>query len=197
MAPLPVIANTYRVAFNWTNTANGLVATNVMHFSKSSGNPADLALKLNTHATNTMWESETTSASVTQIVITPLDGSSVSFPYTPATPANWTGHGGSGDFIPQDSAILKLLTAKRGRSYRGRVYLPWLAEGQASNGQILGSLKTTLNTAWVAFVANMLGDNWQLCVASYTNATSEPVLAIAAETYTATQRRRNKRNSSV
>lgn len=197
MAPLPIISNVYRVALNWTNTANGLVATNVMHFKKASSNPAALASSLDTNATNTMWEMQTTAASVTNIQITPLDGSSVTFPYTPITPAHWTGHGGAGDFSPQIANIIKLLTAKRGRSYRGRVYLPWVAEGQSGDGGLNGTSKATCTAAWVAFMAAMTGDGFDLVVASYLHSTSENVVALACEGYTATQRRRNKRNSAV
>jgi len=197
VAPLPIITDTYRVALNYTNTVNGLIAANVMHFKKSGGTSADLATKLNSHATNTMFELLPTTCSVTSIVITPLDGSSASYPYTPATPANWTGHGGAGDFSPQVAAIVKLLTGKRGRSYRGRVYLPWIAEAQSGGGGLNGTSKNTTTSAWTAFLAAMLGDGWQMVVASYKLETSEAVLTTTCEGFTATQRRRNARNSTV
>lgn len=185
------------MALNWTNTVDGHTATNVMHFRSGSGDPATLAAQLDANATNTMWELQPTPAKVTGIVVTPLDGSSVSLPYNPDTPANWTGHGGAGDFVPQVAAIVKLLTAKRGRSYRGRLFLPWVAESQIAQGGINGTSRATATAAWIAFAAAMSADSYDLVVASYLLETADDVVALGVEGYTATQRRRNARNSSV
>ena len=197
MAPLPVIADTYRVALSWTNTVNSMTATNVMHFHRAGSNPAQLATDLDAHVTNTMWECCATPWSVTGIVITKLDGGSVSFPYIPGTPAKWTGHGGAVDFAPNVAVIMKLLTAKRGRSYRGRVFLPGIAESQTDKGLVVGSTKTTMDGAWLAFRLAMTAASWDFCVASYRLATQEPIVALATEKFTATQKRRLQRNASV
>lgn len=194
---LPVITNVYRCAFKWNNPTYGLNAVNVMHFKKAGSTAAALAAALNTNATNTMWEHTSTSSKITEIDITPLDAGTVTLQYAVGTPANWTGHGGAGDVIPQSCAVIKLLTGKRGRAYRGRVFLPWLAEGQSDNGKILGSLQTTLNGAWLAFHTAMTAAGWDFVVASYRYQTAEDVVTAAAETWTATQKRRLIRTAAI
>jgi hypothetical protein len=192
-----VIADTYRVAFNWTNTANSLTATNVMHYHKAGSSAAAVAAIIDGLGTSAMFVGQPTSCSITQLVVTPLDGSGVSFPLTPSTPAHWTGSGGAVDFLPQVAIVIKLLTTKRGRSFRGRVFLPFASEGQVTDGAVVGSTKTSLNTAWIAFhtAATAAGLDW--CVASYKLAQQNPVAAVACESATATQRRRMTRTSAV
>jgi hypothetical protein len=99
--------------------------------------------------------------------------------------------------VPQVAAILKQLTAKRGRSYRGRLYLPFIAEGQIGNGGINGTSRATATAAWIAFHTAMTSAGFDWVVASYLLATAEPVVAVGVEGFTATQRRRLARNSSV
>ena len=195
--PLPVITNVYRCALNWTNSTNAMVATNVIHVQKAAVTASDVATELDTDATNTMWELQTTDQQVTQIVVTKLDGSSASFPYTPATPANWTGHGGAGDFVPQVAAIVKCITGKRGRSYRGRIFLPWIAEAQMGDGGLNGTSRATCTAAWREFLADMQGNGFVPVVASYKLATAEPILDMAVEGFVATQRRRLVRTSAI
>lgn len=191
--PLPVIADTYRVAFNWTNTQDTSLATNVMHFRKGGSNPAALQTSLDAHVTADMWKMVSPGASVDNLVITPLDGSSVSYPWSTGKPAKWTGNGAAGDWIPQVSSLIKLLTAKRGRSYRGRVFLPFTSEGTVAYGICNATYVGLCTTAWVNFRTAMIADGFQIVIASYVLATAENVIAIACESRTATQRRRQVR----
>jgi len=190
VAPLPVIADTYRVALNWTNTANSMKATNVMHFQRSGSNSASLSTALDANVTQAMWGLVSSTASVHDYVITPLDGSSVSFPVITGNPAKYTGIGGAGDFIVQGASIIKMLTAKRGRSYRGRLYLPWVPEGAQSNGTLTAGSVTSVTNAWIAFHTAMTASSWALCIASYKLAYQDPVAALVCEPLIATQRRR-------
>lgn len=190
MAPLPVIADTYRVAFNWTNNSNSFVATNVMHFRKGGGNPAALWTALDAQATAGMWNCVSGHGSVNEVIITPLDGSSVSFPVFTGKPAKWTGNAGSSDWIPQSCAIVKFLTAKRGRSYRGRIYLPWVNESEQSVGILTAGSVTAGNAAWVTWLAAMIGTGYKPVVASYLHATADDIIAVQFESLVATQRRR-------
>lgn len=197
MAPLPLISDTYRVAFNWVNTAvTGLVATNVMHFHKSGSSAPAVAAIIDGLGTAAMWGSIVPQASINNIVVTPLDGSGVSFPLTPTVAAHWTGSGAAGAFVPNVAVIIKLLTQKRGRSFRGRVYLPFTDSTTISDGNVLTATKTGLNTAWVAFhtAATAAGLDW--AVASYKLASQLNVAAVACEAQTGTQRRRLARTSS-
>lgn len=198
MAPLPVIADTYRVAFNWVNSdVSALVATNVMHFHKSGSSPAAVATILDTNATANMWSHAGTHSHVASLQITPLDGSSVTFPFVTGSPAKWSGTQTGNDPIPAECAIIKLLTNSRGRSFRGRVYLPWMDESARASGQISSAVKTSLNSAWIAWHTALTSAGLDFVVASYKLAQQNPVSALAAETYTATQRRRQVRTSAT
>lgn len=193
MAPLPVIADTYRVALNWVTGVNTETATNVIHVRKSGTNAAAVVAELDSHVTAAMWSLSPSASAIHDVVCTKLDGSAVSFPFITGGPAKWSGNGGSGDYIPQMASIVKMLTAKRGRSYRGRVYLPWVPENNQTNGVLLGTNVTLVTNAWVTFLAAMASAGFPLVVASYKLATAEEVVAVECEARAATQRRRMKR----
>ena len=164
-----------------------------MHFRNSAGNAPDLASKLDSHVAAGMWGTVSHLASIDSVTLTPLDGGGVSVPLVPGAVAKWQGAGGSGDFIPQACTIMKLLTARRGRSYRGRLFLPFVPEASQSQGTLVTGDVDAEAAAWATFMAAMAGDGYDLVVASYTLATAEDVVAIAGEYKTATQRRRQKR----
>lgn len=197
MAPLPIITDVYRVAFNWQNSANAQIATNVMHFHKSGSNAAAVSAIVDAAGTASMFIGQPGTCSITQFVTTPLDGTSVSFPQTPTSPAHWVGGAGSVDFIPQASILLKLLTLGRGRSARGRVYLPFTAESVVAQGVLASGTKTSLNGAWIAFHTALTSAGLDWVVASYKNSTASNVAALGFENQTATQRRRLRRTSAV
>lgn len=193
MAPLPVILNTYRVALGWVNSDTGLTATNVMHFRKAASNPAALFTSFDSHVTQAMWDHTNTHSQITTIDITPLDGTSVTLPEV-ITPAAKYGGGFAGTaIIPQCAAIVKLVTGKRGRSYRGRLFLPWVDEAAFDEGMIVGANNTAQQAAWVAFIAAMTGDGWAQVVASYKLATAENVVGVLCEKHTGTVRKRWQR----
>jgi hypothetical protein len=194
MAPLPVIANTYRVAMEWGNSDYpNWIATNVIHLNKSSSNPAAVAAALEANVAAAMWQVQSTHSTIKNLVITPLDGSSVAFPIATTGGAKWSGNQSNNTPTAQNCNIVKLLTAKRGRSYRGRIFLPW-ADEQAVDGNLLHTGNASACTAaWVAFHTAMTAAGFNLVVASYKLATVDNVAALACENYTATQRRRNKR----
>lgn len=197
MAPLPVIANTYRCAFNWMRTDSDRTATNVMHFVKSGSTPAALWTSLNSHVTAAMRDHTGPSSVINEVVITPLDGTSVSLPQPTGGGTGWHGNLSDVDYIPQAACLVKLVTAFRGRSQRGRVYLPWVTENSQSNGTFDPTNRAAMDSAWTAFVAAMTGDGFVLSVASYKLAIAHPVVAIGIETDIATIRRRNTRVSSA
>ena len=188
-----MINDVFRVALNWSAPASSLNATNVIHFRNAGGSSGDLTLKMNSHVTAGMWGTVSHLASITDVVVTPLDGGSVSVPFLTGSPTKWAGAGGSGDFIPQAATIMKLLTARRGRSYRGRVFLPFVPEASQAQGTLVTGDVDAEAAAWATFMSDMAGDSYDLVVASYSLATADDVVAIAGEYKTATQRRRQKR----
>lgn len=196
VAPLPVIANVYRVALNWTNADfPSRVATNVIHLRKAGSNPAALWTSLDAHATAAMWETQDTHTQVNSVAITPLDGSGTTLTVNTGRPAKWSGAQATHDFSPQTCTVLKLVTAKRGRSYRGRVYLPFTCENSQVAGIVDNGQGAAMTAAWVAWMAAMAADGFALVVASYLLSTAENVVALACEADVATQRRRNKRTA--
>lgn len=192
MAALPIIPNVYRVAFNWSGPG-GETATNVMHFLKTSGTASDLFDEIDAQVTAAMWVSQPASCKITEVVITKLDGTSASQTFTPAAVAKWAGGSGSTSPIPQAAAIVKFVTAKRGRSYRGRVFLPFIGENAQDTGTIGSDLVAEGQTAWGAFLSALTDEAVVPVIASYLHATAEPILTHRYEPMTATQRRRQDR----
>jgi hypothetical protein len=191
-----VILNTFRVALNWIDTDSGLNATNVMHFRKASADAEDVANTIDGNVVAGMWGVTRQHAHVHTLEVTPLDGSGATFTFLTGDPAKWSGGDSPGDAIPQMAAIIKLVTSKRGRSYRGRVFIPWVTESNQTAGKIAGAAVTSLQSAWTTFVSDMDGDSCQLVIASYALATAEDVTAILAESFSGTQRRRLHRTST-
>lgn len=200
--PLPVIPNTYRVAFNWL-AGVAMTATNVMHFRAAAGfpDPAAISEVLDDCVTANMWNSVAGSAQVQEIVVTPLDGTSGSVTFAKNTLPAYGG-GAGGDPVPAVAAIAKLTTGVRGRSNRGRVYIPFISEGQMVNGQITGGGDVFMSTAWNTFNVALGADAdtpTDFVVASYdrahhgAGAHATTIIDVVVELALATQRRRQTR----
>jgi len=196
VAPLPTIANVYRVALNWTESNSGSTATNVMHFRKSGTNPGEVAGIIDDAVTTNMWEQANVHAHVAQLVVTPLDGGTVSLEVNTGSPSKWSGPAGDAGVVPQVAALVKFVTLHRGRSYRGRVYLPFVSENQLDNGKIVSAGMAEWQDAWQDFSEAISGEGLDLVVASYLLETAADVVGILCERDTATQRRRWKRTSA-
>jgi hypothetical protein len=193
MPPLPVIPRVLRVALEWSGDA-GQRGANVIHIESAvAGSAAQVMAALDAHVTSGMWGPVCDAASITVVNITPLDGVSATQSFTPATPAHWTGGTGGGCF-PAEAAIVKLTTGLRGRSHRGRIFLPFIAEAAQDDGVITGM--DVVQTAWDTFNTDMLADivlNAFMVVASYKLGTASPVASFLGEVLAGTQRRRMER----
>lgn len=187
--PLPVIADTFRVALNW-GTPGTRHAVNVMHFAGVTSTPQDLMDSLDASVTTAMWDWAATGVSIHSVDITPLDGASATQTFSPATPAHWSG-GGTGNVIPQAAGIVKFTTDLRGRSYRGRIFIPYVGEGEQDNGNLIDV--AAVQTAWSNFKTAMAVETNPMVLASYKLSTAELVTGVFAEGRTGTQRRRNLR----
>lgn len=190
MPPLPIISNVFRVALNWHN-ANGQNAVNVMHFGSSSLNSTTLGNLIDTNATAHMWDATTGDFAVNKLQITPLDGSTATTERA-TTGAKWAGAGGALDFIPAAAQVISFRSTLRGRSFRGRIYLPGVCESLQSAGTLNFSLATQ-QSAWNTFMAAIVAGGAQLVVASYLHATAQAVATATPEAPLATQRRRQGR----
>lgn len=195
MAHLPVIADTYRCAFRWLSSG-GQSAVNVIHIRDvgTGHTRLDAWNAINASVGPLMWQTASDQSAITAVDITPLDGITATETFLTGSGANWTGGGGD-DFTPQNAVIIKLTTEKRGRSHRGRVFIPFTSEDRCSDGIVTPAVVATLTTEWGDF-ANDLAEQavpFQLVVASYKLATAELVTGVTCESLCATQRRRQSR----
>lgn len=165
MVALPNITGIHRVALTWRVGGTGPTAVNVMHFYNPAVDAVGLFNALNTNVTTAMWLGVMLNTSVTQVSITPLDGSSATQLFFP-TGTKWAGTNASGDYSPATAPIISFKTAKRGRRYRGRLYFPFPAEsvmGSGTNSIGVG----TAQAAWDTFRAAMKTATFPLHIASY------------------------------
>lgn len=190
MAVLPVIANTYRCAIHWTGPS-GLFAVNVIHVAKTASTAGVVATTIDSNVTQAMWAGVSNAWVADTLSITPLDGSSATFVMA-VSGTKWTGNAGVSDSMPAVAPIVTLATVLRGRSHRGRIFLPPGAESNFTNGLFSIAL-TTSNAAWVTFLAALISATCPLQVASYKLASISQVTSAIIETKAATQRRRQGR----
>lgn len=193
MAPLPVIASTYRVAFNWKSLSITGTAENVMHFREGATGVEDLSVALTNNIKGPMWQHTSSNSIIDSWDVTPLDGGGLTSHVLAPTTADFHGQQAAGDILPQVCALVKHVTGTRGRSHRGRSYLPWMAEIIDSNGLIDPGNVATGQAAWSAFLHAMQLEQWNPVVASYTLAEATDITAYVYERPSATQRRRMKR----
>lgn len=195
--PLPVIDNTYRVALRWRNTDTLTEAVNVMHFVKTGSDPLDIVTTWDDHADGDMWSCMGTHTELYELDVTPLDGTSTTFPWPTPLTTDYKGQRTTNQPLPQVACVVKLVTLVRGRSYRGRVFLPFVDESETNAGRIDTDAQSTMQAAWVAFHTALEADGMHLAIASYKLSVVTNVAAILVERDTATQRRRQHRVSNV
>lgn len=201
--PLPVIANVGRLALACVKGSGGGEPSrtiNVMHVRKSSGDAwSSIANAIATHLDTTvhgailnMLNAVQSSYGYQSFDLTPLDGTSNTLFREGAT-SNWPVGAGGGDYVPQVAAVLRIRTATRGRSARGRLFLGPVAESKTSNGQIAGGVPGLMSDSWDAFVNALATDGvCEVGVASYLKRVFYPATDVGVVPHTATQRRRNK-----
>jgi hypothetical protein len=196
VAPLPVIDEVFRVALRWSSTELATNAVNVIHIRSSTLAPAAIYAVLDAHVTANMWGHTKNTSQIASVDITPLDGVSVTSSFVTGAPAKWCGAETAGDINPAGCTLIKLKTSERGRSHRGRIYLPWNDENVFGLGKLGSTERGIMQAAWNTFVSAIEGADVVLQVASYKLATSLPVESTLVELYEASQRRRLHRNSS-
>jgi hypothetical protein len=164
-----------------------------MHFRSASYDIPSLITAIDANVTAAMWQQTNTASAIDSYTLTPLDGSSASVSHSTGSPAKFSGPQSGGDLVPQASVLVKLTTANRGRSARGRVFLPWPQEGVIANGAYNSTARSTQQTAWNTFLTAMTTANKNVEVASYKLAQNYAVTAALVEANAATQRLRQPR----
>jgi hypothetical protein len=190
MPPLPIIADVFKVGFHWSHS-NGQTAYNVMHFHTSILTASGLEALLNTSWSGSMILECSLAAKIDRLDITKLDGSSATVAFT-ETNARWSG-GSTDAIIPAAAQVVSFRTGLRGRSNRGRIYLPFMVESNFAAGSVSGASNATIQNAWNSFVTGMAAGTAPLCVASYLHANSHDVTSAIVEFTCGTQRRRQSR----
>lgn len=188
--PLPVIADTYRVALNWVHT-NGQHAVNVMHFYRTSSTAVAVATALDANVASGMWLGVSSGAHVSSIEVTALDGASATY-VLGTSGAKWTGSA-TGDVLVPFSVVVKLSTGNRGRSNRGRVFLPLVGASNITAGVWTTAGLATSQTAWNTFLTAMTTATTFPVVASYKLASQRFVTSFLVEATLGVQRRRQER----
>jgi hypothetical protein len=100
--------------------------------------------------------------------------------------------------LPNNVALcVTLLTALAGRSYRGRSYMPGLAEGFVTLSEISSATAAVYADNYVTLVDDLSTEGYELVVTSFqaggvprVTAVSTPVVAIGVNTTVDSQRRR-------
>lgn len=162
-----------------------------MHFRSSALSASEVGALLVASATESMFAPMVSTAGAATASITPLDGISATEEYGLEVPP-FVG-GTTGDWVPAASVIVSLYTTKRGRSYRGRIFLPFIGEAAISDGILETPSPSTLNDAWVDFLSAMLAGGAPIVVASYKLAVATNVNATITQSFLGTQRRRQTR----
>lgn len=190
MAPLPIIPNTIRCAFNWS--ASGQHAVNVMHFHSLGDNIDNLWSALDDKVSSDMWAVVADAASIVTVDLTALDGISPTVSKVPTAAGDWDG-GTGGNFVVNAAEVVKFTTDRRGRSFRGRAFLPFIAEGAIDAGTITSGDLADQQTAWETFLSDMGGVNHALVIASYLQVEANEVDTVLCEPVLGTMRRRQTR----
>lgn len=195
MSTLPVIANTFRCSLGYRDSG-GATAANVFHLRKTAGS-TPTASQVVTDIQNSWVAAQgnlmASTARLTDVACTPLDGSTATAAL-PTTALKFYGQI-SGQPIPAMAAILRLSTALRGARHRGRLYLPFVAEGVQNAGILDSAGASQVQGGWGSFLTALaaLAPAYELVVASYVSASAQAVTSYQVEGVAATQRRRQSR----
>jgi hypothetical protein len=191
-APIPLTA---KCALQWFDSISSTTIVNVMH-AKVSASPSTpnlndvgdafeafgVAITNNVSPTGVTWEG-----------VTVTDLNSSTGPQVVRHLVTATGAGAHGAAGP--CALLKLNTALRGRTYRGRVYIGPLVETAVALNQIAPGTASAITAAYDTLETTLLGLTpiSAVVIASRKLLTSTAVSARSVEPTPAYQRRRGSR----
>lgn len=195
MNSLPIIPHVFQVKLLWAASDLPKVATNDLYFKDLTNVAAetDVQTALAANVTAGMWTAVYNNAVVTNTIITRLDGVSAGVQFATGGGAKWTGGSGT-DPILQGAQVVTLRTLIGGRSYRGRIYLPWISEAAQSKGLVTPATVTSMQTAWNTFRGAMETAQYSPQVVSALHSTSQQVSAFVVRGNLTTQRRRALRS---
>lgn len=180
----------WQVQFHYKDSAGGAVAENAIGIHAAT---AVTAAALNT-AVQAAWTAAqldwmASTGTLVSIAYKDLAGVIATQEFNTDGTAKWNG-GGTGQSIPQCAGILKLQTGLAGRSHRGRIFIPFLGEGEQDGGTVIDALATA--TAWATFANTLaaLSPSLVVSIVSRKLSTLTPVTTYQGELISGTQRRR-------
>ena len=186
MAALPIIDDTFRVALGY-ESGGELVARNIIHHFGPGLNAVEVADLVDTNFTTEMIDATSAEIDMKEIEVTPLDGISATF--TKVLALGVPG-GAAGVGVPNGAGVVTFNTDKRGRSFQGRAYTPWISEGVQSEGLIESANVINIIDAWVQYAVTMLVEGCAQVVASYVLAEVNAIQNVLMDRRLDTQRRR-------
>lgn len=186
--PLPVIAETFRVTFNWAAVV-GVTAHNVLYFQSVAGDEAQLAADIDAELSTNMLYPLNNGVTLDSVDIIALDGVSATQHFAIASAVTGSG---TGEIVPAAAAIINLHTLQRGPRGRGRIFLGPVTEDKLTNGMLAGSTAAVLQAAWTDFIADMAATaaQWSWKVVSAAHADAHSVQTIGVRAAAGTLRRR-------
>lgn len=175
--PLPTIAGTVRAAVSGLTSSNQKwVNVHHLQYADGASNPGlteitamdALLARLYTgtaFAGGLAWLTQCAANwTIQQIDYTVLDGNSIG--YTIAHAA--IGSGGATSLPPECSPVLTLLTGRRGRRYRGRLFMPAPSQTQiTASGLLAAASQTAAQSQYTGMIAALSAIQWKPVVASY------------------------------
>lgn len=190
--PLPVIADVFRVTFEWL-PADGISPRNVVHVRSASDDVTEIGGVINdAFAAITDFSPWTFLSNVfacDDLSILPLDGTSAT---AVVALADTMIGGATGELIPNMAAVLSFHTEQRGPRGRGRMYIGPTTENKNDSGIVDPTSATNTVTAWGEVIANLAASDpvVELGVASYVHHDFHPVTSHRLDRIMGTQRRR-------
>lgn len=191
---MPFVLGQRRVAVRSTPGSAGLYAITTFAVASAHTDRLDLYADIGVHVSSSMFGAFTEDVKATEVTITDLDGSTQ--PLTFPGWANWRGGRNTGpECIPQACVTVSEYTSQPGRSGRGRMYLPFIAETAAQQGYVAAADVASMQTAWDDFIADLLAETTPITlgVASRTDEAFYDIQSVVIRNVISTQRRRQSR----
>jgi len=163
VAPLPIIADTFRTAIIYEDATGEFLGTNIIHLFGPGIDQDSIGQACQDNISSAMFGVTSSSVVIDRVEVTPLDG------VTPTRSYDLSGITGesAGNFIPNTALVVTFNTGTRGRSFQGSAYVGFVAEGITADG-IFEQVETDSTVAgWTQFGIDMLGDFVAQVVASY------------------------------
>jgi len=186
--PLPVIADVFRVTFNW-HPDSGITPRNVIHIGCPSGTEAEVGAAVVAALQDHQFEGLSAAHVLDSVTVLKLDGSTAGLD---VAGGGYNSGSGSGDTIPASAIVVSFQTGHRGSRGRGRIYIGPVLEVVNTAGEIGSGTSDEIRTAWEDFQTALEAGS-PACtqvVASYVHADANAVANYRCDTILGTQRRR-------